>query len=288
MPIGGGHQVRATILVVDDDAGILESFEAVLSKDYDVLFAAQGPDALRILSTREVNLVLLDGDLAFQFGNRGRRRGQRPLRARRLQPRCRTALQALLKNPPASLERLHAALRDLQPKIQFQQLEVSLGHAAHQRQQQIEPRTGVRRDEQRDAVRGRSHRRRQFARARFLSSLLIAGLAAIALPQPAPAGTLTVQKVVTGSLSPQPTATFTLKVDCAGFPSNALNLTNGGTLTLPAKPPGTVCTVREPTLPPPFQAAGKTCTWHHVPATQTVPINGPSQIVVVNNSYTCV
>jgi DNA-binding NtrC family response regulator len=60
MPNGGGHQVRATILVVDDDAGILESFEAVLSKDYDVLFAAQGPDALRILSTREVNLVLLD------------------------------------------------------------------------------------------------------------------------------------------------------------------------------------------------------------------------------------
>ncbi|HEX7513009.1 MAG TPA: response regulator, partial [Candidatus Methylomirabilis sp.] len=60
MPNGGGHQVRATILVVDDDAGILESFEAVLSKDYDVLFASQGHDALRILSTREVNLVLLD------------------------------------------------------------------------------------------------------------------------------------------------------------------------------------------------------------------------------------
>ena len=68
-----------------------------------------------------MNLVLLDRDLAFQFGNRGRRRGQRPLRARRLQPRCRTAFQALLENLPAPLKRLHVAPRDLQPKIQFQQ-----------------------------------------------------------------------------------------------------------------------------------------------------------------------
>ena len=55
-----GHPIRASILVVDDDAAIRESFEAVLSKDYDLLFAAQGPEALRILSTRDVNLVLLD------------------------------------------------------------------------------------------------------------------------------------------------------------------------------------------------------------------------------------
>ncbi|MEI8191839.1 MAG: sigma-54 dependent transcriptional regulator, partial [candidate division NC10 bacterium] len=60
MANGERHPVRATILVVDDDAGILESFEAVLAKDYDLLFAAQGPDALRIVSTRDVNLVLLD------------------------------------------------------------------------------------------------------------------------------------------------------------------------------------------------------------------------------------
>ena len=55
-----GHPIRACILVVDDDAAIRESFEAVLAKDYDLLFAAQGPEALRILSTRDVNLVLLD------------------------------------------------------------------------------------------------------------------------------------------------------------------------------------------------------------------------------------
>jgi DNA-binding NtrC family response regulator len=55
-----GHPIRASILVVDDDAAIRESFEAVLAKDYDLLFAAQGPEALRILSARDVNLVLLD------------------------------------------------------------------------------------------------------------------------------------------------------------------------------------------------------------------------------------
>ncbi|MBI4736629.1 MAG: sigma-54-dependent Fis family transcriptional regulator, partial [candidate division NC10 bacterium] len=52
--------VRASILVVDDDVGVREAFEAVLSKDYDLLFATQGPEALRILSTRDINLVLLD------------------------------------------------------------------------------------------------------------------------------------------------------------------------------------------------------------------------------------
>ncbi|HYL82042.1 MAG TPA: response regulator, partial [Candidatus Acidoferrum sp.] len=52
--------MRASILVVDDDAGVRESFETVLAKDYDLVFATQGPEALRILSTRDINLVLLD------------------------------------------------------------------------------------------------------------------------------------------------------------------------------------------------------------------------------------
>ena len=60
MTNGERHPIRATLLVVDDDEGIRESFEAFLGKDYDLVFAAQGPDALRILGTREVNLVLLD------------------------------------------------------------------------------------------------------------------------------------------------------------------------------------------------------------------------------------
>jgi len=58
--IVGNHPVRASILVVDDDVGVCESFEAVLAKDYDLSFATQGVEALRILSTKDVNLVLLD------------------------------------------------------------------------------------------------------------------------------------------------------------------------------------------------------------------------------------
>jgi DNA-binding NtrC family response regulator len=60
MADSNGNPVRSTILVVDDDPGILEAFEAFLGKHHDILFAANGPDALRVLSTRDVNLVLLD------------------------------------------------------------------------------------------------------------------------------------------------------------------------------------------------------------------------------------
>jgi len=52
--------VRASILVVDDEVGVRESFEAVLAKEYDLHFATQGPEALRILGTQDMNLVLLD------------------------------------------------------------------------------------------------------------------------------------------------------------------------------------------------------------------------------------
>ncbi|MEK7205192.1 MAG: response regulator, partial [candidate division NC10 bacterium] len=54
------HPVRGSILVVDDDISVRESFEAVLSKDYDLSFASQGPEALRILSTKDIHLILLD------------------------------------------------------------------------------------------------------------------------------------------------------------------------------------------------------------------------------------
>jgi DNA-binding NtrC family response regulator len=60
MPNGLSQPVRASILVVDDEVGVREAFDAVLSKDYDLLFASHGLEALRILATREVNLVLLD------------------------------------------------------------------------------------------------------------------------------------------------------------------------------------------------------------------------------------
>jgi len=60
MANGESRPVRASILVVDDEVGIRDAFEAVLAKEYDLLFASNGPEALRILATRDVNLVLLD------------------------------------------------------------------------------------------------------------------------------------------------------------------------------------------------------------------------------------
>jgi DNA-binding NtrC family response regulator len=60
MANSGASPVRSSILIVDDDAGVRDSFETVLAKDYDLVFATQGPEALRILSARDVNLVLLD------------------------------------------------------------------------------------------------------------------------------------------------------------------------------------------------------------------------------------
>ncbi|HSB68796.1 MAG TPA: sigma-54 dependent transcriptional regulator [Candidatus Methylomirabilis sp.] len=60
MANSGSSPMRASILIVDDDSGVRESFETILAKDYDLVFATQGPEALRILSTRDVNLILLD------------------------------------------------------------------------------------------------------------------------------------------------------------------------------------------------------------------------------------
>ena len=52
--------VRPNIMVVDDDPAVRESFVAVLGKDYELLFAPSGPEALRILGSHDIRLVLLD------------------------------------------------------------------------------------------------------------------------------------------------------------------------------------------------------------------------------------
>lgn len=52
--------LRPVILVADDELGVRESFEALLGKDYDLLFATTGREALDILKTKNVNLVILD------------------------------------------------------------------------------------------------------------------------------------------------------------------------------------------------------------------------------------
>src|SRR5213595_2096357 len=51
---------RPMILVVDDDAGVRESFRLILEDHYDVLDVADGPQALDTLRSSQMDLVLLD------------------------------------------------------------------------------------------------------------------------------------------------------------------------------------------------------------------------------------
>jgi DNA-binding NtrC family response regulator len=59
-PVEVGSRRRPVILVVDDDAGIRESFQLVLEDEYELVEAADGRRALAILGSRQVDLVLLD------------------------------------------------------------------------------------------------------------------------------------------------------------------------------------------------------------------------------------
>jgi len=51
---------RPVILVVDDDAGLRESFRLILEGDYEILDAPDGRTAIEIVRTQPVDLVLLD------------------------------------------------------------------------------------------------------------------------------------------------------------------------------------------------------------------------------------
>ena len=51
---------KATILVVDDERGVRQSFNMVLKDDYNVLLAETGENALDILSKTTVDMILLD------------------------------------------------------------------------------------------------------------------------------------------------------------------------------------------------------------------------------------
>ncbi len=52
--------IRPVILVVDDDNGLRESFRLILEDNYELLEAVDGRQAIEIVRTSEVDLVLLD------------------------------------------------------------------------------------------------------------------------------------------------------------------------------------------------------------------------------------
>jgi len=51
---------RTTILVVDDENGVRQSFNMVLKDDYDVLLAANGEEAMSIFRKNRIDLILMD------------------------------------------------------------------------------------------------------------------------------------------------------------------------------------------------------------------------------------
>lgn len=53
-------EVSKRVLVVDDDQGILDSFEVLLGDQYDLLKAESGHEALHILETDTPQLMFLD------------------------------------------------------------------------------------------------------------------------------------------------------------------------------------------------------------------------------------
>lgn len=52
--------IKEKVMVVDDERGILESFDALLGDDYNVLFARNGYEALEILKKESPSLMFLD------------------------------------------------------------------------------------------------------------------------------------------------------------------------------------------------------------------------------------
>jgi len=52
--------MKKTILVCDDEEGIRESLKLILEKDYDVIFAETGDEAVKITKESPTDIVILD------------------------------------------------------------------------------------------------------------------------------------------------------------------------------------------------------------------------------------
>jgi DNA-binding NtrC family response regulator len=68
IPSDAPRRSRPVVLVVDDDDGLRESFRLILEDEYEVLDAADGPEALGIVRSAQVDLVLLDIRLPHMDG----------------------------------------------------------------------------------------------------------------------------------------------------------------------------------------------------------------------------
>jgi DNA-binding NtrC family response regulator len=58
--VESGLNPRRRVLIVDDEPGVRESLRMVLKGDYEAVAASSGPEALELLQTQAVDVVLLD------------------------------------------------------------------------------------------------------------------------------------------------------------------------------------------------------------------------------------
>ena len=54
------NEKKATILIVDDEQGVRQSFYMVLKDEFNILLAADGREAISSFSKNAVDLILLD------------------------------------------------------------------------------------------------------------------------------------------------------------------------------------------------------------------------------------
>src|SRR4026208_1411237 len=67
----GPRGLRPVILVVDDEPGLRESFRPLLDEDCEVIDVPDGPSALDVVRSSQVDLVLLDIRLPGMDGIEG-------------------------------------------------------------------------------------------------------------------------------------------------------------------------------------------------------------------------
>lgn len=52
--------MKKTILICDDEEGIRESLRLIFEKEYDLLFAANGNEAIDILKKNDIDIAIMD------------------------------------------------------------------------------------------------------------------------------------------------------------------------------------------------------------------------------------